>query len=456
MRHGSLFSGIGGFDLAAEWMGWENVFHCEWEDFPRKVLKYYWPKAISYGDITKTDFTIHRGDIDIITGGFPCQPYSAAGNRKGTADERHLWPEMLRAIREVEPSYVVGENVRGLVNWNDGLVFDEIIADLEALGYEVQPFLLPAVAVGAPHRRDRIWFVAYATSGGRKAGAEQPRQACNNGGLDNIRLGNYGRSEQAGLCGIQGSSPDTQRSSSEGQCQCGQGQRQPGGCNSGDAANTSHQRLQGCKVNGSTGSVRAQRNEQPARCVPPTWQNFPTVSPVRSNYDGVSEAMVRNIKSEIYGQISEKYTDKDLQEVWSILQQKEVQEQIGRLYKIHEPRVLLQTVQLCATPNSEQGGGSAFSEKTSEDILRRMRKHGGLANTPQGRELEKQFKEQFGDTLPYLSHEIALVTMEAQRASKKFISWHRNESIKAYGNAIVPQVALQIFKAIELWNRTIH
>lgn len=161
MTHGSLFSGIGGFDLAAEWCGWENVFHCEWNTFGQKVLKHHFPNSISYNDITKTDFTIHRGTIDIISGGFPCQPYSSAGKRLGKEDERHLWPEMLRAIREIQPSWVVGENVRGLTNWNGGLVFDEVQTELEAEGYEVLPFLLPACAVNAPHRRDRIWFIAY-------------------------------------------------------------------------------------------------------------------------------------------------------------------------------------------------------------------------------------------------------------------------------------------------------
>ena len=160
MRHGSLFSGIGGFDLAAEWMGWENIFHCEINAFGQKILKHYWPEAISYEDITKTDFTIHRGSIDIISGGFPCQPYSLAGKRKGKEDDRHLWPEMLRAIREVQPRWVVGENVLGLVNWNGGLVFHEVQTDLETQGYEVQPYVLPAAAVNAPHRRDRVWFVA--------------------------------------------------------------------------------------------------------------------------------------------------------------------------------------------------------------------------------------------------------------------------------------------------------
>lgn len=164
MNHGSLFSGIGGFDLAAEWMGWHNEFHCEWMPFPRKVLHHYWPNSKSYEDITKTDFSIHRGSIDILTGGFPCQPYSSAGKRLGKEDERHLWPHMLRAISEIKPTYVVGENVRGLTNWNGGMVFEEVCVDLESQGYEVQPILLPACAVGAPHRRDRIWFVATNTS----------------------------------------------------------------------------------------------------------------------------------------------------------------------------------------------------------------------------------------------------------------------------------------------------
>jgi len=166
MRHGSLFSGIGGFDLAAEWMGWENVFHCEWNPFGQRNLKYHFPNAESFNDITKTDFTKYANKIDILTGGFPCQPYSSAGKRKGKEDERHLWPEMLRAIREISPRFVVGENVRGLTNWNGGLVFDEVCIELEALGYQVAPCIIPACGVDAPHRRERVWFVAYAGNNG--------------------------------------------------------------------------------------------------------------------------------------------------------------------------------------------------------------------------------------------------------------------------------------------------
>jgi DNA (cytosine-5)-methyltransferase 1 len=216
LRHGSLFSGIGGFDLAAEWMGWENVFHCEWNDFGQKVLKHYWPKAISYEDITKTDFSIHRGTIDILTGGFPCQPYSSAGKRLGSEDDRHLWPEMLRAIRDIQPRYIVGENVYGLTNWNGGLVFNEVQVDLENEGYKVQPVILPACAVNAPHRRDRVWFVAYSD----KCAAGPSRtsgKAESNGSKNNDEPSSRGKqTEQHNRCSdVLRADTDTKSQSSE-------------------------------------------------------------------------------------------------------------------------------------------------------------------------------------------------------------------------------------------------
>ena len=169
MTHASLFSGIGGFDLAAEWIGWNNIFHCEWNPFGQRVLAHHFPNSKSYNDITKTDFSIHAGQIDVLTGGFPCQPYSQAGKRLGKADERHLFPHMLRCVKEVKPKWVIGENVRGLVSWNGGMVFHEVCNDLEREGYEVQPFLIPAAGVNAPHQRQRIWFVAYRKDFGCKS-----------------------------------------------------------------------------------------------------------------------------------------------------------------------------------------------------------------------------------------------------------------------------------------------
>ena len=185
MTHGSLFSGIGGFDLAAHWMGWDNIFHCEWNEFGQKVLKHHFPTSKSYNDITKTDFTIHRGKIDILTGGFPCQPYSTAGLRKGKADERHLFPEMLRAIKEIKPRWIIGENVRGLVSWGGGLVFEEVCSDLEREGYEVQPFLIPAASVNAPHQRQRIWFVAFNSKSQRNTSF---REFCKGQNDESIRI----------------------------------------------------------------------------------------------------------------------------------------------------------------------------------------------------------------------------------------------------------------------------
>jgi len=173
MNHASLFSGIGGFDLAAEWTGWNNVFNCEWEEFPRKVLKHHFPNAKQHEDIKDFNANEYRGRIDVLSGGFPCQPFSTAGLRKGSEDERHLWPEMLRVIGECQPRWVVGENVRGLVSWSNGLVLETCYSDLENLGYSVQSFIIPACATNAPHRRDRVWIVAYSNNTRRSDGHGQ-------------------------------------------------------------------------------------------------------------------------------------------------------------------------------------------------------------------------------------------------------------------------------------------
>lgn len=150
MIHASLFSGIGGFDLAAEWAGWTNAFNCEIDPFCRTILKYHFPNAKQYEDIRTADFTIWKDRIDVLTGGFPCQPFSLAGKRQGTEDDRYLWPAMLDVIRTVRPRWVVGENVYGIVNWSEGLVFEQVCADLEAAGYEVQPYIIPAAVSALP------------------------------------------------------------------------------------------------------------------------------------------------------------------------------------------------------------------------------------------------------------------------------------------------------------------
>ncbi|RMG89957.1 MAG: DNA (cytosine-5-)-methyltransferase, partial [Chloroflexi bacterium] len=158
MRHGSLFTGIGGFDLAAKWLGWENVFQCEIDTYCQKILKQHFPEAELHDDIKTFDAKKYRDAVDIISGGFPCQPYSIAGKQRGAEDDRNLWPEMFRIIKEVRPAWVVAENVANIKNFVE---FENACADLEGEGYEVQSFIIPAVGVGAWHRRDRVWIVAY-------------------------------------------------------------------------------------------------------------------------------------------------------------------------------------------------------------------------------------------------------------------------------------------------------
>lgn len=187
ITHYDLFAGIGGFSLALEEVFNEakiNHIFCEWAEFPAAVLKKHWPNGIFYGDIADliadTNSQRHKSSVaargsnlcsgarrdknqalTILTGGFPCQPFSHAGRRKGTADDRYQWPNMFRVIQNVKPDWVIAENVRGLVTWNEGMVLEQVCTDLESEGYEVQPFIIPACAVNAPHRRDRVWIIAH-------------------------------------------------------------------------------------------------------------------------------------------------------------------------------------------------------------------------------------------------------------------------------------------------------
>ena len=167
LTHLSLFSGIGGLDLAAEMAGFVTVGQCEWADYPAKVLERHWPDVPRWRDIrtlTGESFYERTGlrTVDVVSGGFPCQPFSVAGKRRSKDDDRYLWPEMLRVIHELRPSWVLGENVPGIVN----LALDTVLSDLENEGYSAQAFLVPACGVDAPHRRERVAILAYTDNRG--------------------------------------------------------------------------------------------------------------------------------------------------------------------------------------------------------------------------------------------------------------------------------------------------
>lgn len=161
MTHVSLFSGIGGLDLAAEREGFRTVLQVENDDYCQRVLARHWPEVPRIADIREVTRESVGESVTVLSGGFPCQPFSAAGRRRGTEDDRYLWPEMLRAIRELGPTWVVAENVAGLLSLNGGVEFESVCSDLERAGYEVLPALYPAAGVGAPHRRDRVFVVAH-------------------------------------------------------------------------------------------------------------------------------------------------------------------------------------------------------------------------------------------------------------------------------------------------------
>ena len=378
MKHGSLFSGIGGFDLASEGMGWENVFHCEWMEFPRKVLDYYWPNADSHIDICKTDFKKYANKIDILTGGFPCQPFSMAGKRKGTEDERYLWGEMLRAIQEIKPKFVIAENVFGITNIDGGLVFEQVCVDLEAEGYEVQPFIIPAAAKNAPHRRDRCWFIAFKNtlhSGCLHGEHEQE-------GAEVRKFGNISSRSADGIYLSEGIATDT---SSDGL------NDQPTEGNNSIGENNKQSRTQRKRTTKGLGDERTSSN---------------------SNGNGFQQC---NGNDEIEPSERRINAQRDIK-------QGDVNGDVA-----HSSRGGQQTLNTQNAIVGQQSTTETFSGNTTQPIYSRTQ------------------WESFPTQSPICGGYDGLPT---ELDGITFSKW-RAESIKGYGNAIVPQVALELFKVIQ-------
>jgi DNA (cytosine-5)-methyltransferase 1 len=497
MNHGSLFSGIGGFDLAAQWMDWENLFHCEWNEFGQRILKYYWPNAISYTDITKTDFTIHRGTIDILTGGFPCQPYSSAGKRLGKEDDRHLWPEMLRAIREIQPKWIVGENVFGLVNWNGGLVFDEVQADLEAEGYEVQPYILPACAVNAPHRRDRVWFVAYSNMYGHQSrgfGKDrcEERESKSEGNQreriwdDSRRIGEPGSFAHSASNGSRKGKP-------VGPSEQPHKNDKKRGITS--YPSSSNGRLL-CRQESGKEKLKEYRNFS----IRSGWQDFPTQSPVCNGDDGLSsDTYRRTIQNEnsmdrnlvIKGALDNGRLKVDFStgKIYSTRQRGKEGQEIElngadcNGYIVHN--IMYEGVKKqCRAHQIVWIAANGLYDKGSYmiDHINRDKKDNRLENlrlvdaqgnrdnaTPYDGKLSQEEKDRMyflhkegNMSMRELAEDFGISKSRVHQLINEhsgldgitFSKW-RNESIKAGGNAIVPQVILQIFKAIQEYELTI-
>jgi len=341
ITHASVFSGIGGPEVAAVMLGWQNLFHCEINPFGKAVLDYWFPNSKSYEDITKTDFTEWRGKVTVLTGGFPCQPFSYAGRRAGAEDDRYLWPYMFRCIDQIQPDYVVAENVAGILTMveqgevsevasttylfdtgdrvrgyrlRETFTLQRICDDLESHGYTVQPVLIPACAVGAPHRRDRVFIIGH-----RRSVSQDPVRSGQLVGL-NGEQGSERNERNAGARDSERVCRETSRTASADTVGSGAGTSRKSGCAQSYGSNTDQQPsqwgaatewsdrfyaiLRHAADTDSTGQSAPDKQDRRARQTMDgkcqgepfmrterpcgdRWSNFPTVSAVHRGNDGL-------------------------------------------------------------------------------------------------------------------------------------------------------------------------
>ena len=341
MTHASVFSGIGGPEVAAAMLGWQNLFHCEINPFGRKVLDYWFPDSKSYEDITKTDFREWRGRVNVLTGGFPCQPFSCAGKRRGAEDDRYLWPHMHRCINEIQPTWFVGENVAGILTMveqghvsevaGEATLFGEedyihryehrgtftlerICRDVEADGYEVFPILIPACSIGAPHRRDRVFIVGHRKDSdlSRRPIRGSGEGSAQHGGGRSAEYTSSGRAEMPhdssrptsnerqsiGRAGETTSDPDGDRGlqvHEHMEPELADGAEFVGNGWQWDVADTESERSGGLRIDGETQGSRMRhvlfgngcRLRRTPDAIGSRWRVFPSVAPIHRGNDGL-------------------------------------------------------------------------------------------------------------------------------------------------------------------------
>ena len=301
-----LFSGIGGFSLGLERAGMETVAFCEIEDYPVSILNKHWPDIPVARDVRKLTYKngvlyydekeIYQGTIDIICGGFPCQPFSVAGKQRGIEDDRHLWPEMLRIIKEVRPAWVIGENVAGFIR----MALDDVLLDMETEGYAAQSFVIPACAAGAIHRRDRVWIIGCAEHAGRTT-AEIRQSDSQENDADKKREKETCESERSGCQRC--NAADTKSKFGDGisvdRKPC-KPQESESGNNYSEIAytNTDNEGLQRTPASEYAESEKQEAVEQSVRLRYLYRREFktiglPTQSPVRHRNDGVPDRLAR-------------------------------------------------------------------------------------------------------------------------------------------------------------------
>lgn len=315
MKHASLCTGIGACELAATWLGWENMFSCEIDSFCNRVLKYHYPNSVHYGNIFGQNFSEWKGRIDVLSAGFPCQPFSVAGKQLGSEDDRYLWPQVFRVIREIRPAWFVGENVAGIRNVvfsgeeiemggftdicgesykftekHERFVLDRICEDIETIGYSVQTVIIPACAVGAPHRRDRVWIIAHAhdrqyiepeekLQTGRDAVEFSNSKFTSNSGCERCNDRCDNRRERQ-VCSNEKWNDEEDKS---------EGNKWEHGVGENDAV-TSNSYSIGLQRSGQKGNDcskgQKSRDERFVKFFRPNWQDFPTQSPICLGNDG--------------------------------------------------------------------------------------------------------------------------------------------------------------------------